>query len=192
MRVALDARGNVARRCGGNGFLFDYWNSEPARYSLQVNEAGRYKVWVRSYKRLQNDQVNTISIQDRVTEFAPNSTTLNAWVWEDVGTYSLPAGLLPLTLTRTYGLDEEYSVFIDTILVTPDLTHPPEKLPIWVNVLDTGRIHLVSNTYTLNKPLPPGEYRWSVRLFDGDRLIDPSGVSCWVSRIALRLISATV
>jgi hypothetical protein len=61
--------------------------------------------------------------------------------------------------------------------VTLDLTHPPEKIPIWVTVLDTGRIQLLSNTYTLNKPLPVGEYHWSVRLFDGDRLIDPSGVA---------------
>ncbi len=156
----------------GNGFLMDNWEAEAAEYSLPVDQAGKYRVWIRSYKRQKNDQVNFITINGVKKEFASNSNTLDAWVWDDLGTYSLSTGPQPMSLTRTYGKDPEYSVFIDTILVTPDLTNPPERISIWQNVLDTGQIHSASTQYSFPQALPPGEYRWNVRLFDGDRLID--------------------
>jgi hypothetical protein len=168
----------------GNGFLLDNWEAGTAEYSLPVDQAGKYRVWIRSYKREKNDQVNYITIGGIKKEFASNSNTLNAWVWDDLGTYSLSEGSQPISLTRTYGNDPEYSVFIDTILVTPDLTNPPDRVTIWQNVLNTGPIDSASAQYSFPQALPPGEYRWNVRLYDSDRLIDSTGAQGVASKMS--------
>lgn len=159
----------------GNGFLFDNWQSGAAHYSLPVGHDGQYHLWIRSYKRQQNDQVNYITVAGKQTEFASYKNPLNEWVWDDLGIYTLSKGLLPISLTRDYGKDPEYSVFIDTILVTPDLVDPPDRIQVWENVLDTGQVSSTSNQFSFSQALPPGEYRWKVRLYDGDRLIDSTG-----------------
>jgi 4-amino-4-deoxy-L-arabinose transferase-like glycosyltransferase len=169
----------------GTGFLLDNWEAGTASYTLPVGEAGDYRLWVRSYKRQQNDQVNFITINGIKTEFASNDNPLNQWVWEDLGEYSLPAGDLPIDLTRSYGNDQEYSVFIDTILLTPDLVDPPDQVRIWENVLSTEKIFSSSTEFTLPQPLPPGEYRWKVRIFNGTALIDASGAQGVESQVAV-------
>jgi hypothetical protein len=161
----------------GSGFLLDSWDAEAAQYSLPVQKTGQYRIWIRSYKRQQNDQFNFITINGKKTEFASNNNALDTWVWENLGEYSLSSGDLPMALTRTYGNDPEYSVFIDSILVTPDLVDPPDQVQIWEKVLDTGPLDSVSTKYTFSQPLPPGEYRWKVRIFDGSRLIDSTGAN---------------
>ena len=159
----------------GNGFLYDNWESGTAGYALPVEQAGTYRLWIRTYKREKNDQVNYISINGTKTEIASNRNDLNTWVWEAAGVYSLESGLLPISLSRSYGKDPEYSVFIDTILLTPDLTDPPERISIWEKVLDTGVINSTSTQYRFQQSLPAGDYRWQVRLYDGNKLIDSSG-----------------
>jgi 4-amino-4-deoxy-L-arabinose transferase-like glycosyltransferase len=161
----------------GNGFLLDSWEAEAAQYSLPVQKTGQYRIWIRSYKRQQNDQVNFISINGKKTEFASNNNALNTWVWEDLGEYSLSSGDLPMALTRTYGNDPEYSVFIDAIVVTPDLVNSPDQVHIWEKILETGPLASASTKYTYTRQLPPGEYRWKVRIFDGNRLIDSTGAN---------------
>jgi 4-amino-4-deoxy-L-arabinose transferase-like glycosyltransferase len=174
----------------GSGFLYDNWDAGAAEYSLPIDQTGRYHIWVRSYKREKNDQVNFITVNGIKTEFASNSTTLNAWVWDDIGTYTLSKGSLPIQLTRTYGNDDEYSVFIDSILVTSDLLDPPDHISIWQNVLDSGMIPSASSEYSLPQALSPGEYRWKVRLFNGDRLIDSTGTQGVASQLASFIISS--
>jgi hypothetical protein len=168
-----------------NGFLYDNWNAATIHYNLPLLREGQYRIWIRSYKRLQNDQVNFITIAGKKTEFASNSNTLNAWVWDDLGTYSLSNGSLPIFLSRTYGNDPEYSVFIDSILITPDLFDPPDQVQIWNNFLNTGDIPSASTQYSFAEALPPGEYRWKVRIFDGNRLIASTGEIGVESKIAI-------
>ncbi len=168
----------------GNGFLYDNWNAATIQYNLPLLREGQYRIWIRSYKRRQNDQVNFITIAGKKTEFASNSNTLNAWVWDDLGTYSLSNGSLPIFLSRTYGNDPEYSVFIDSILITPDLVDPPDQIQIWNTYLNTGNIPSASTQYSFAEALPPGEYRWKVRIFDGNRLIASTGEAGVESKIA--------
>jgi hypothetical protein len=168
----------------GKGFLLDDWQAGTAQYSFTVPQEAQYRIWVRSYKRQQNDQYNFITIGGKKTEFATNNNILNAWVWDDLGTFSLSNGSLPIILSRTYGKDPEYSVFIDTILITSDLVDPPDQVKVWESVVDTGEIHSPSIQYTSTEVLPVGEYRWKIRIFDGNRLIDSTGAQGIESSLA--------
>ncbi len=131
--------------------------------------------WIKSYKRRVNDQHNFITIKGKMLGFAGDLNPLNEWVWEDLGTMDLSRGQLPMTLSRTYGKDEEYSVFIDVVLLTADLVNPPGQVKVWETVAKTGEVSSPSNEYTLPEILPEGDYRWNVRIFDGDFLVDSSG-----------------
>ncbi len=173
----------------GDGFLFDNWDAATIEYKLLLPKEGQYRIWIRSFKREQNDQVNFITIAGKKTEFASNRNTLNAWVWDDLGSYSLPEGSLPIFLSRIYGKDPEFSVFIDSILVTPDLINPPDQIQIWKNILTTGDISSASAQYSFAEALPPGEYRWKVRIFDGNRLIDSGGAPGVESQTAVFRVS---
>jgi hypothetical protein len=159
----------------GKGFLLDEWQAGDARYSFTVPENGKYRIWIRSYKRRVNDQHIFITIEGNKVEFAGDSNTLNAWVWNDLGTYALSQGQLPITLSRTYGTDEEYSVFVDVLLITSDIVNQPDQIKVWQTVANTGEISSLTSEYTFPEILPPGDYRWKVRIFDDNSLIDSSG-----------------
>jgi len=159
----------------GKGFLQDDWQAGEAQYSFPVPDSGRYRIWIKSYKRRVNDQHNFITINGKKMGFAGDSNTLNEWVWEDLGTYDLSAGLLPLTLSRTYGKDEQYSVFIDGLLITSDLTNPPNQVKVWNSIVDSGEVPSSTSKYTLPELLAPGDYRWKVHIYDGTFLVDFTG-----------------
>jgi hypothetical protein len=160
----------------GSGFLLDDEHAGQANYDFNVPMAGRYKVWVRSYKRRVNDQHNFIGFAGQKLEFAGDESPLNGWVWMDMGVFDLSAGPLPLSLTRTYGTDEQYSVFIDTVVVTSDLDYQPgSEDSEWRMITSTGEINSTASMYPLGVDLLPGEYRWKVRIFDGDKIVDSSG-----------------
>lgn len=158
----------------GAGFLLDNWQSQPVTYTLNIAQAGTYRVWVRSYKRTYNDQQNYLTIGTQTQPFAGNDIPLNEWVWESLGEFDLPAGPLTLTMSRTYGNDPQYSVFIDSLLITPDLVNPPGPQSVWETVL-TRTVSGSASRLTVSEILPPGHYRWNVRVFDGDRLLDSIG-----------------
>ena len=160
----------------GSGFLLDEWKSGEALYSFEAPQAGQYRVWMRSYKRVINDQHNFIGINGQPAEFALNEDPLNQWVWRSVGVYDLPAAAIPLSLTRTYGVDEQYSVFVDTVVITPDLEFTPDlEDGIWDRIVSSGEINSSADQYVLPRPLASGDYRWKVRVYDGVSLIDGSG-----------------
>lgn len=160
----------------GTGFLMDNWQAGQADYTFDVPTAGQYKVWVRFYKRRDNDQHNFISVNGQKVEFAENGGTLNEWIWKDIGTFDLKAGPLPLALTRTYGQDDQYSVFIDSIVLTSNPTYQPSNEDSeWQSVQSTGEINSSVSEYTVPEALLPGEYRWQVRVFDGNHLVDYNG-----------------
>ena len=72
-----------------------------ASYNFLVSQPDQYRVWVRFYKRRDNDQHNFISLDGKTFEFAKSGDPLNEWVWADLGTFDLPQGSLPITLSRT-------------------------------------------------------------------------------------------
>ena len=160
----------------GAGFLEDGWQAGKAAYLFDVPIEDKYKVWVRFYKRRENDQRNFIDLARQSLEFASGGSILDQWIWKDIGTFDLPAGQLPLELSRTYGKDEEYSVFIDAIAISSDLNYVPENADSqWQTIKSTGEIDSEGTEYRLGKPLPPGEYRWKVRVYDANRIVDPDG-----------------
>jgi 4-amino-4-deoxy-L-arabinose transferase-like glycosyltransferase len=159
----------------GNGFLVDNWQSGETQYRLNVEEGGEYRVWVRSYKRRINDQHNFVTIHGQTFEIAGYENLIDQWIWEDLGEFTLPAGPLSISLSRTYGQDDQYSVFIDAILVTADLGSLPGENSVWKTAWESDEIHLSASRYTLPEELSPGNYRWTVRVFDGDKLIDFTG-----------------
>jgi 4-amino-4-deoxy-L-arabinose transferase-like glycosyltransferase len=166
---------NYVSGYSGSGFIEDQWHAGITSFNFQAPENNQYRVWIRTYKRRENDQHNFISMNGQTIEFAKNGNTLDAWVWEDLGTFTLNRGSVPISLSRTYGQDEEYSVFIDSMLITSDLQQSPSELKDWINVFDSGEITSPTNQYQLAQTLPAGVYRWSVHIYDGDRLIDATG-----------------
>jgi len=160
----------------GAGFLMDEWHAGQANYSADLPASGQYHVWVRYYKRRDNDQHNFLQIDNKNVEFAENGGTLDQWIWKDAGTFELPAGTVPLGLTRTYGTDEEYSVFIDSIVLTSNLSFQPlTEDSEWQTAYASGEVLSTAAEYTLPSTLPAGEYRWKVRIFDSNRLVDYNG-----------------
>lgn len=176
----------------GDGFLLDDWQAGTATHTFHAPSEGAYRVWVRAYKRVDNDQHNYLSLAGQTVEFAENGSPANEWVWRDLGVYNLPAGPAPISLSRAYGNDEQYAVFIDAVLITPNLAFEPGKDTIWQPALNTGETASGDPAYTIPESLPPGEYRWRVRIFDGGRLVDPSGERGVLSPVATFFIKPDV
>ena len=59
--------------------------------------------------------------------------------------------------------------------LTDDLNYDPERDPLWTPAFDSGDVASAADTFTLPNPLPTGDYRWRVRIFNGDKLLDASG-----------------
>ncbi|MFN8435637.1 MAG: glycosyltransferase family 39 protein [Anaerolineales bacterium] len=167
---------NFVNDVNGVGFLLDDWQAGEATYTFNVLEDDEYRVWIRLYKRRNNDQHNFIKIGDKTLEFAETGSPLDQWEWKDLGVMNLRKGQLPLALTRTYGQDEQYSVFIDSLVISSDLNFDPRAESLWEPALRTSETPIVGNQYSLTKVLPPGEYRWHIRIFDGDHIVDSTGM----------------
>ncbi len=160
----------------GMGFLMDEWQAGQASDSIDLPASGQYRVWIRYYKRRDNDQRNFLEVNGRSVEFAENGGVLNEWAWKDAGVFDLPAGTIPLALTRAYGTDDEYSIFVDSIVITSNLNFQPvTEDSEWQAIQNSGEINSTVTEYTLPSTLPPGEYRWEVRIFDAGRLVDYNG-----------------
>jgi len=159
----------------GEGFLLDDWGAGNAAYSFYLPETGRYRAWMRYFKRLDNDQETFLTIAGQTVPLAENRGYLKIWVWEDLGVFNLQNGRLPLSLSRAYNKDSQYSVFLDTLVITSSLEYDPKIHEIWQERFSTGRISSNETSYTWPSALPPGEYRWKVRLFNDDKWVDISG-----------------
>ena len=159
----------------GKGFLLDDWGAGKALYQFPVAEAGRYRAWVRYYKRVVNDQRNYLNIQGQSLEFAETGSPLNEWAWKDLGVFDLPAGETTIGLSRLYGHDDQYSVFVDTVVLTPDTRFNPGTDSEWETVMTSNEVRSQDESFAIADGLPPGDYRWKVRIFDGDLIIDALG-----------------
>lgn len=160
----------------GEGFLLDSWEAGEAGYSYSLPQEGQYYAWLRYYKRLENDQQNFISLAGQRQSFGENGTPLNTWNWIYLGAYPLQRGALPIGITRSYNQDNQYSIFVDTLVLTTALEFNPNTDTIWQEKFLSGEIPSTASQYTITNPLPAGEYRWKVRVFDGDQLVDALGL----------------
>jgi len=161
----------------GAGYLTDSWQSGAARAQVQVEQPGRYTVWARSYRREVNDQHNFIALdRNPPVEMASGKpSTLYRWQWEALGAYSLEAGEHTLTLTRSYGTDPPFSLFIDAVALSADPSYDPSTTDLWRTVFDSGEVMSSALIYALPGDLPAGRYRWHVRVFEDEQLVDWQG-----------------
>jgi hypothetical protein len=161
----------------GTGFLMDESNAGTALSKVTLSDAGTYRLWVRTFRRRINDQLNYISVDDRIpVEIATGGQpSIDTWYWEAVGDFSLEAGEHQIALSRTYGTDPQYSVFVDAIALSRELAYTPEGGTTWLPTYDSGMQFGSAMRHLLSAGLPPGTYRWQLKLLDGSRLLGPDG-----------------
>ncbi|MFZ5912548.1 MAG: ArnT family glycosyltransferase [Chloroflexota bacterium] len=159
----------------GAGFLLDSWNAKTATFLHLLPREETYHAWIRYYKRQDTDQQTFLTLPGKAIPFAGNGGPLYEWVWQDLGAHSLPSGQLPIGIYRTYPNDAYYSLFIDTLLLTSAAQYNPNTDSIVLDKYQSGEIIATTSQFTLPAPLPPGDYRWKVRLFDKNRLVDVQG-----------------
>jgi hypothetical protein len=159
----------------GTGFLLDGWEAGQATFSYFLPREGTYHAWVRYYKRQDTDQQTFITLSGKAIPFAENGGLLYEWVWQDLGAHNLPSKPLQIGLSRTYPNEAYYSIFVDTLLLTSAAQYNPNTDSITLDEYRSGEITSTASQFTLPVSLPPGDYRWMVRLFDEDRLVDSQG-----------------
>lgn len=161
----------------GTGFLTDDWQSGAAVTNFYVNDPGEYPIWVRSFKRVQNDQQNYISIDGNTPlPFANGSEeTFYRWQWENTGKVYLNSGYHLVNLTRTYGKDPHYQVFVDVILLTPQAGFDPNIESEWLPYQTIFGLPSQQNSLSFPEGLPMGDYRWYLTALNGNTLVSPTG-----------------
>lgn len=162
----------------GEGYLIDSGagRTGEAEHTLEIETPGKYYIWFRTYKRWDNDQHNFVLFNGTKTEIAKGGQHLNEWTWESIGVYELPVGPATITLTREYGRDAQYSTFIDAMVVTTNAQFKPDtENEIWQNVFTLSNLTSTDTTLTLPDTLSTGSYRWHVRIFSPDHVVDANG-----------------
>lgn len=159
----------------GTGFLLDSWEAGQAAFVYFLPREGTYHAWVRYYKRQDTDQQTFITLAGKAIPFAENGNPLYKWTWQSLGAHNLPSGPLQIGLSRTYPNENHYSIFVDTLLLTSAARYNPNTDSITLDEYRSGEIPSTASQFTLPVSLPPGDYRWKVRLFDEDHLVDSRG-----------------
>lgn len=163
----------------GTGYLTDNFNAGLAETSFDIKKAGNYTVWVRTYRRRINDQVNYLAIDSNpaVPIAQTPEESLNTWVWENVGSYPLEEGSHKIIASRTYGKDEQYSVFIDAFIISAIADYHPEKNDEWTTIFSSAIPGQRKNSYLYSENLKPGQYRWWVSYTKTPGLVNWLGTS---------------
>jgi hypothetical protein len=160
------------------GYLVDTGaeHTGEAFYTIDIKKPGNYYIWLRSYKRRDNDQHNFVTVQGTKTEIAKTGQPLNQWVWESIGMYNFPSEATTISLTREYGNDELYSTFIDAMVITANADfRPATEEEIWQTVFSVNHPESTTNSFVLDELLPVGSYRWGVRVFSSENIVDAHG-----------------
>ena len=163
----------------GIGYLTDNLNSGLAKISFEISEPGSYSLWVRTYRRVINDQVNYLALDSNpATQISQGGKeTFNTWVWEKIGPYTLEAGQHTITASRTYGSDPQFSVFLDAFVISPNPDYHPEESDLWVTIFSSAPQNAEKTSYTYSRGLPPGKYRWWVAYAEKTGLVNWFGAS---------------
>lgn len=160
----------------GNGYLLDKLHAGKASYTLEIASGGAYTFWVRSFRRQMDDHRIFLSVAGQPREFAlGGEESVNQWIWESVGIFNLNPGPVHLDLSRQYGNSGWTSILVDALLVSSDQNFDPRVDSLWNTSLNTGEVLSYANHYGLQEGLDAGSYRWQVKIFDGDKLIDSLG-----------------
>lgn len=173
----------------GEGYLLDAERAGETRLTVQVLQTGLYQVWVRYRLNAQEGHRTFISVNGQQIEFAnPAESPLEQFVWENVGEVNLTQGETVIALSREYGAQGWKPILLDAIFLSADRDFNPEEDELWTSVQDTGQIESSDTQYILESGLPAGEYRWRVRLSDGDKLVDASGrKGVWSEKVEFRV-----
>jgi 4-amino-4-deoxy-L-arabinose transferase-like glycosyltransferase len=161
----------------GTGFLTDNFQAGLAETAVKIPETGLYNVWVRTYRRQINDQTNFITLNNgEPLEIATaGQESFGHWIWEKVETLPLAENEpLTISLTRTYGQDAQYSVFIDTIVITSEPDFDPLQQDEWDNYFNSGVLSNLPGEVTL-PGLTSGNYRWKIIFYKNKELVDWQG-----------------
>jgi 4-amino-4-deoxy-L-arabinose transferase-like glycosyltransferase len=151
-----------ATEFSGTGYLTDNFNAGDAQISFEIEEPGEYTIWVRTYRRVINDQVNYLTLNSNLpVEISKGGEeNFNKWIWENIGPYFLEKGTHILTASRTYGTDPQFSVFLDAFIISPSAEYNPEDADPWVTIFTSEPLDGDKTSYTYLPGLPAGYYRW--------------------------------
>jgi len=172
------AQGHEATGFSGRGYLTDLTksNSITARRQVEIPGSGRYEIWVRSLRRRDDGSPVFLSGPGFRAEVAhAEPTSLNQWRWESLGWHELAGGAKEFAFTRRFDQGFPWQIFIDAVVVSDRRDFDPSRERDWGIVLDTGDVTSPERKYQLLRRLQPGRYRWRVRTFEGDRLVDWDG-----------------
>jgi hypothetical protein len=163
----------------GDAYMADVEVSDTISTSqkVQLAEAGTYDIWARTYRRRDDHSPAYLSVDDHKSEIAnPATSALNQWQWEHVGRQTLTAGSHLVRLGRTFDrASDPWPIFVDAVVLSADPAFDPNGQTEWTSVVDTGPTASAQYGATVALPLPPGHYRWRVKVTDGERLVAPDG-----------------
>jgi len=173
-----EAQAHLASGYSGSAYLADLGQDDTnvARQSIDVPEAGRYRVWARSYRRRDDGGPVFLDVAGHHQEIARAlPAALNRWQWESLGEYDLSRGKQVLTLARRYAGDSPWQIFIDAIVLARQEDFDPNVQSAWETVIDTSEVQSSERAFRYAQPLAPGNYRWRVQVFDSQRLVEWNG-----------------
>ncbi len=99
---------------------------ENAKTSIEVPEAGKYKLWVRNKNWIAQGHEPgkfAVSINGKKSETTFGTGEQRAWIWQDGGTFDLPAGATSIELEDLTG----YYGRCDALILTKDLEFTPKQ-----------------------------------------------------------------
>jgi len=163
-----------AAEFSGTGYLTDNFNAGVAKISFAIEEPGEYTIWVRTYRRVINDQVNYLALNSNPpAEISKGGEeSFNKWVWEPTGPYFLGKGNHTIAASRAYGNDLQFSVFLDAFVISPNPDYNPEDTEPWVIIFKSEALDGDKTSYTYLPGLPAGYYRWWISYTETPGLVN--------------------
>ncbi len=169
-----EAQKHLAGQYNGPAYLADVGSLDNrAEGTVQVPDAGKYTIWTRTLRRRADGSPVFLQVAGRSVEIGCGETS--GWEWQSWDGFELPAGQVPIEITRQYSTDSPWQIFIDTIVLSRQPGFDPNLQRDWDPVLDTSTIPSSQNYFRFAQPLADGNYRWRVEVFDGERIIGWDG-----------------
>ena len=172
----------------GRGVLVDSFDAGRAEATISIPVDGRYELWVRFNERVLTDAQAFLYVDETSVAFGADASLLewDEWIWKSVGSFELFAGQHTLGVEKTYGADRHVGLLLDTLAMSSDPSFDPRVHDIWEVVLDSGERASPERRFVLDPNaeecsactpdgLRPGRYRWRVRVFDQDQMVDSLG-----------------